>query len=117
MCTRHERGLLLVAHLDELDLVPLTVECPDDRVDPVPRIAVDPPDAVLMEPREEEISRRLGHPGPPLSRMTTYFSPWRRGSTAPGDSRAIPPVVHERRVTDQGFARVAPVTGPIRLVA
>ena len=61
MRTGHEGGLLLVAHLHELELVLVALERADDRVDPVAGIAVDALDAVLGEALEQEICGELGH--------------------------------------------------------
>src|SRR5437764_11660826 len=61
VCARHERRHLLVTHLHELQLVLVALERADDRVDPVARITVDPPHAVLGEPFEEKVSSQLSH--------------------------------------------------------
>ena len=60
----HERGHLLVAHLHELDLVGELLERADDRVDAVAGIAVDAAHAVLVQPFEQEVRRRLCHHSP-----------------------------------------------------
>src|SRR5204862_2130640 len=69
---RHEGGLLLVPHLDELQLVLVALERADDRVDPVAGIAVDAFDTVLDEPFQDEVCGQLGHwlliPGAPGSK-------------------------------------------------
>src|SRR3954452_14280900 len=57
----HERRHLLMARLDELDLLLVAVERPDGRVDPVAGITVDPVDAPLGEAIEHEVRGRLGH--------------------------------------------------------
>src|SRR5205823_2259374 len=66
--TGHERRHLLVAHLDELQLVLVPLQGADDRVDPVARITVDSPNAVLGEPLEQEVSGELSHRGPACRR-------------------------------------------------
>jgi hypothetical protein len=64
----HERRELLVADLDELDLVPELVEGAEDAVDPVARIAVDAPHAPLAgQAAEEEGADVLGHRRAPES--------------------------------------------------
>ena len=60
----HERRHLLVAYLDELELVPVALERADDRIDPVAGIAVDASDAVLGETFQQEISSQLSHRTP-----------------------------------------------------
>src|SRR5436305_980445 len=60
VCTRHERGHLLVSDLHELDVL-LALQRTDNRVDAVSGVAVDPADAVLGESFEYEIGGRLGH--------------------------------------------------------
>jgi hypothetical protein len=57
----HKRGLLLVLHLDEIELVASAIERADEAVDAVTGISKDalyPPGG---EPFPEEIAYRLGH--------------------------------------------------------
>src|SRR5947209_3107726 len=62
----HERGHLLMAHLDELDLVGELLEGADDRVDPVARIAVDATHTVVVQSFEQELGGRLAHGDTPF---------------------------------------------------
>jgi hypothetical protein len=73
VCARHERGHLLMADLDELQLVLLALEGADDGVDPVTGIAVDPPNAVLGESFQQEVSGQLSHRTPILDRSAMEF--------------------------------------------
>src|SRR5690606_24437546 len=56
-----ERGQLLVAGLDEPDLVARVVEAAEDAVDAVARVAVDPVDAPFVQAVQDEGSDGLGH--------------------------------------------------------
>ena len=57
----HERGHLLVAGLDELDLIVVAIECSERRVDAVARVAVDALRSPLGEALQHEIGNGLGH--------------------------------------------------------
>ena len=57
----HERCHLLVAHLNQLWIAPGTIQRPEDRIDPVPRIPVDAMNAPLAEPSEQKVSGIFGH--------------------------------------------------------
>src|SRR5581483_7725078 len=57
----HERGHLLVPHLDELGVAVRPVECSDESVDPVAGIAVDAVHAPLAEALEDEVGDHLAH--------------------------------------------------------
>ena len=83
----HERRQLLVAGLDELDVVAVLVERAEQAVDAVARVAVDALDAPLVEAAEDEGADVLGH-GP--SWVGVYG---RTSAVPPGRSPA------ERRVT------------------
>ena len=61
VCAGHEGRHLLVADLDELELVRRPVERADDRVDAVAGVPVDPADPVFVEPPEQEIGGGLAH--------------------------------------------------------
>ncbi len=58
---RHERGHLLVAHLDELGVVPGPVQRPHDAADAVPRVAEDPLHPPLRETLHQKIADGLAH--------------------------------------------------------
>src|SRR5207302_10308324 len=57
----HEGGYLLVACLDEVELVLRAVERAEEGVDPVAGIAVDPLDAPLPEALEHVVGDELRH--------------------------------------------------------
>jgi hypothetical protein len=57
----HERRDLLVRHLDELEAVLGAAQGAEDAVDPIARIAVDPPDAPLRQPLQHEIADGPAH--------------------------------------------------------
>ena len=57
----HERRLLFVPHLHELECILVPLERADDGIDAVPRVAVDAFDAVLGETLEEEVGSLLAH--------------------------------------------------------
>ena len=57
----HERGHLLMPHLDEFDLALGPLQRAKHAVDAVARIAVDPPHAPLVKALDKEIADGLGH--------------------------------------------------------
>jgi len=57
----HERGLLLMAYLHELEAVERAIESAQDAVDAVARIAIDALHAPFREAREHVIGDRGGH--------------------------------------------------------
>ncbi len=58
---RHERRHLLVADLDEIELVAGAVQRPEDAVDAVARVPVDPLDAPFTEALQQEVADRRAH--------------------------------------------------------
>src|SRR5436190_2342807 len=60
----HERRRFLVPRLDELDAVAGPVECTDDAVDAVARIAVDTAHAPGDEARDQSVGYGVGHDFP-----------------------------------------------------
>ncbi len=61
MAARHERGLFLVADLNEFDVIAGATERRYDAVDAVAGIAKDAAYLPLAEPLEQEIPNRLRH--------------------------------------------------------
>jgi hypothetical protein len=61
VAARHERGHLLVAYLDEFEIVAGTVQRAHDAVDTVAGIAVDAPDAPFAEAAQQEIADGVAH--------------------------------------------------------
>lgn len=62
----HEGGHLLVASLDELDLLPGAAQRAEYPVDAIPRIAIDAPYSPLVKALDNEITDCHGHGNPPL---------------------------------------------------
>ena len=61
MAATHEGGRLLVPRLDELNLVPGTVERADDAVDAIAGITVDATHAPFQQTRDKRIGYGLAH--------------------------------------------------------
>src|SRR5205085_10641151 len=80
---------LLVARLDEVELVLRPVERAEERVDPVAGIAVDPLDAPLPEALEHVVGDELRHSDSFLSLRKIGFR--RRAAAKPCYPRRGPP--------------------------
>jgi hypothetical protein len=57
----HERGHLLVPHLDEFDFAFASLQCAEDPVYAISRETVDPSDTPLMQAVNNEVANGFGH--------------------------------------------------------